>query len=102
MSRVELELKTDPYDAMQFAMKLMPDAIYILSDGAFTDGGKTVNWVKKVNLVDDEVEGKIPVVTIHTIGFYTEDKGTLKQMADTYGGTYRFVPAPPNFKKRKR
>jgi hypothetical protein len=52
--------------------------------------------------VDDELEGKIPVITIHTIGFYTEDKGTLKQMADTYGGTYRFVPAPPNFKKRKR
>ena len=32
-------------------------------------------------------------------GQYTEDNGTLKQMADTYGGTYRFVPAPPNFKK---
>jgi hypothetical protein len=99
MEGVELELKTNPYDSMEFAMKLMPDAIYVLSDGVFTDKGRTVNWLKKVNLVDDDLDGIKPIVTIHTIGFYTEDNGTLKQMAETYGGTYRFVPKPPNFKK---
>ncbi len=100
MENVELELKTNPYDSMEFAMKLMPDAIYVLSDGAFTDKGRTVNWLKKKNLVDDDLDGIKPIVTIHTIGFYTEDNGTLKQMAETYGGTYRFVPKPPNFKKK--
>jgi len=100
MEDVELELKTNPYDAMEFAMKLMPDAIYVLSDGAFTDGGRTVKWLKKENLIEDDLDGTKPVVTIHTIGFYTEDNGTLKQMAETYGGTYRFVPKPPNAPKR--
>jgi hypothetical protein len=97
---VELELKTNPYDSMVYAMKLMPDAIYVLSDGEFTDKGRMVNWLKKENLVEDEVDGIKPVVTIHTIGFYTEDKGTLKEISETYGGTYRFVPRPPNVKKR--
>lgn len=96
---VELELKTNPYDSMVYAMKLMPDAIYVLSDGEFTDKGRMVNWLKKENLVEDDVDGVKPVVTIHTIGFYTEDKGTLKGMAETYGGTYRFVPRPPNAPK---
>jgi hypothetical protein len=87
---------------MEFAMKLMPDAIYVLSDGAFTDSGRTVKWLKQVNLVEDELDGTKPVVTVHTIGFYTEDEGTLKQMAETYGGTYRFVPRPAGAPKKGR
>ena len=102
MESVELELRTDPYDAMEFAMKLMPDAIYVLSDGAFTDKGRMVNWLKKVNLVEDDLDGTKPVVTIHTIGFYTEDNGTLEQMAETYGGTYRFMPRPANAPKQPK
>ena len=101
METVDLEFKTNPYEAVTFARQLMPDAIYILSDGAFTDRGRTVSWLKAVNLVEDEVEGTKPIVTIHTIGFYSEDNDTLKQLAETYGGTYRFVPKPPNFGKPK-
>jgi hypothetical protein len=102
MSSVELEFRTNPFDAMEFAMGLMPDAIYVLTDGEFTDRGRTVSWLKNVNLVEDEVDGIRPIVTIHTIGFYAEDNGTLKNMADTYGGTYRFVPPPPNFGNARR
>jgi len=98
-STVELELKTNPLDAMEFAMSLMPDAIYVLSDGKFTDRGKTVNWLKKANVIEDEIDGRLPVVTIHTIGFYSNDDGTLEKMAKDYGGTYRFVPPPPGWKK---
>jgi hypothetical protein len=96
---VELELKTNPLESMEYAMKLMPDAIYVLSDGVFTDSGKMVRWLKKVNLVEDEIDGVKPVVTVHTIGFYTSDDGTLETMAKTYGGTYRFVPRPADLKK---
>jgi len=100
MSTVELELRTDPFDAFKFAMHLMPDAIYVLSDGAFTDKGKSVKWLKKENTINDPLALTPAKVTVHTIGFYTPDKGTLAQMAKDYGGTYRFVPRPPGVKKK--
>jgi hypothetical protein len=101
MSTIELELKTNPYDCFEFAMKLMPDAIYVLSDGAFTDGGRAVKYMQKNNLIDDEFVGKRPKVTVHTIGFYTPDNGTLEKMAKDYHGSYRFVPRPPGAPGKK-
>jgi hypothetical protein len=102
MPNVELEFKTNPFEAMQFAMSLRPDAIYLLSDGEFTDRGTTASWLKTENLVEDEIDGIKPIVTIHTIGFYSKDNGTLKDIADTYGGTYRFVPPPQNIVNIRR
>jgi hypothetical protein len=46
--------------------------------------------------VEYEIDGTTPIVTIHTIDFCSEDNGTLKDIADAYGGTYRFVPPPQN------
>jgi hypothetical protein len=83
-------------------MSLRPDAIYLLSDGEFTDRGTTASWLKTENLVEDEIGGTKPIVTIHTIGFYSEDNGELKDIADSYGGTYRFVPPPQNIGKAIR
>ncbi len=101
MATVELELRTDPFDSVEFAMKLMPDAIYVLSDGKFTDGGKTVKYVDETNKIDDPASEREYKVTFHTIGFYTNDDGTLSKMAQNNGGTYRFVPKP-NANKPKR
>ena len=99
MSTVELEFMTNPFDAVRFAMSLSPDAIYILSDGEFTDRGRTEFWLNEVNLLEDEVDGIKPFVPIHTIALYSNEGGaTLERLANTHGGTYRFVPPPPGFR----
>ncbi|MCA9222750.1 MAG: hypothetical protein KDA71_20655, partial [Planctomycetales bacterium] len=92
---IELELRTDPFDAVEFAVKALPDAIYILTDGKFTDRGMTERWLKKNNKLEDPIDGIYPKVVIHTIGFWQPDgEPTLTAIAKEYGGTYRFVPRP--------
>jgi hypothetical protein len=92
---VENELRTDPYEAVKFAMEMLPDAIYILSDGKFTDKGRTEQYLKKANAIDYPLDGMKAKVTIHTIAFWDKaGEATLKAIAEGSGGTYRFVPKP--------
>jgi hypothetical protein len=99
VSSIELELQTNPYDCVEFALGLYPDAIYILTDGKFTDKGRTVRYLAKENLFEDPIDGIRPKTIIHTVGFYQRDgETTLKPLAAKHGGTYRFVP-PPGDKK---
>jgi hypothetical protein len=93
IATVENQLRTDPYDAVKLAVEMVPDAIYLLTDGKFTDRGRTERFLKSNNIVDDPVEGKRPKVVIHTLCFWQADgEDTLKAIAKDYGGTYRFVP----------
>lgn len=94
---VELELQTLPYDSVEIALNLRPDAIYILTDGEFTDRGKTVKYLKDNNQENPSFD--IKKTPVHTIAFYSEDgKETLTRIAEDSGGTYRFVPKPPKKK----
>jgi hypothetical protein len=98
---VKLELRTDPYDAVKFAHDLRPDAIFILSDGQFTDRGKTERFLADHNIIDDPALGRRPKVVINTIAFYSQQgEVTMKQIAEAYQGTYRFVPPPARMKKK--
>ena len=102
MATVELELRTDPYDAVKYAMEMRPDAIYILSDGKFTDRGQTEKYLKAENIIDDPITGRIPIVVVHTVAFWQNDgEATMKAIADAYKGTYRFVPPPKGAKVKK-
>ncbi len=114
ISTVQLELKTDPYEAMQRAMEMMPDAIYLLTDGIFS--GKTEPYLNANNRIFDDPDASNmriyvendkrgsyyrPKVVIHTVGFYSDQgKELLERIAKQYGGTYRFVPQPPKPKKK--
>lgn len=91
--KVENQVRTDPFEAVKFAIDMIPDAIYLLTDGKFTDKGRTERFLKLNNYIDDPVDGKRPKVVIHTLCFWQNDgEDTLKTIAKDYGGTYRFVP----------
>jgi len=89
---VQNELKTNPFDSVKFALEMVPDAIYLLTDGKFTDRGQTERFLKANNLTNDPVDGYRPKVVIHTICFGQGGEETLKAIAKDYGGTYRSVP----------
>lgn len=93
MGTVKNELRTDPFEAVKFALELKPDAIYILSDGKFTDRGRTVRYLKEENVLDDPINGRRPRAIIHTIAFWQRDgEEAMQDIAKTHQGTYRFVP----------
>lgn len=73
---------TKPDSAIDFALKMQPDAVYLLTDGEFDDSA--------VVLARASNSRKVP---INTIGF--QDRGGepgLKQIANDSGGKYKFVP----------
>jgi hypothetical protein len=91
---VHVDPWTDPHVAMQRAVEMSPDAIFLLSDGRFTDRGETIRYLKRENYVRDS-KGRRPKVVIHTVGFHQRDgEATLKNIARSYGGSYRFIPPP--------
>ncbi len=84
---------TDPRQAIQAALSVYPDAVFLLSDGEFKIhlgrqrhrlGGKTIRLIRRINAND---------VPIHTIAYQDRrNRQTLQQIAEESGGTYRFVP----------
>lgn len=95
MGTVKNELKTNPYEAVKFALSLRPDAIYILSDGKFTDRGQTVRFLETENVIHDPETGSRPRAIIHTIAFWQRDgEEAMQAIAKQHKGTYRFVPQP--------
>jgi hypothetical protein len=72
---------TDPTNAIQAAISLRPDVIYVLSDGEFENG--TTDRVTEMN--------RNSGIVINTIGFQI-DANTLRQVAKENRGEYRFVP----------
>lgn len=97
----ELVLQTKPLSSVRFAFKLKPDAIYLLTDGQFSDG--TESFLKENNRREDAYDGIVPRVVVHTIGFSsTNGQNLLSRIAKDNGGTYRFVPARPKGNQQRR
>ncbi|MBL8848060.1 MAG: VWA domain-containing protein [Planctomycetaceae bacterium] len=85
MSDVPSGGETDPEAAMQLALQLRPDVIYLLSDGEFRYG-----LVKRIAAMNRSG------VSVHTVCYGgTEDNNvSLRQIAEQNSGTYHFVPLP--------
>ena len=83
---VELCLHTRGEEAMQLALSLRPDAIYILGDGAFTD-----NTTTKLTQPHNRP------TPIFTLGMEVPEKGKaqLTRIAKSNKGTYRLVAVAP-------
>jgi hypothetical protein len=79
---IEPDGGTDPRMAVQQALSLRPDAVFLLSDGVFPQG--TVDEITKLNTQ------KIPIHTVDLTGGLAGDH--LKKIAQANGGTYASRP----------
>jgi hypothetical protein len=102
MNTIRLQPNTNPFSAMVFAVnKLVPEAIFLLSDGEFTENGITERFLAEQNVLDESVDSPVPKCVIHCIGFYSRHgEGTLKRIANQHGGTYRFITRPVTHRDR--
>lgn len=74
---------TDPTEAMLSALRMEPDAIWLLSDGLFPE--TAAERIAQANA------GRR--VKIHTLAFQERDgEKVLQRIAEENGGRYRFVP----------
>jgi hypothetical protein len=75
---------TEPWPGLLMAIRMKPDAIYLLTDGEFDTA-----VIEKVVAAQPDSK-KIP---IHTIAFESQaGEPTLQTIARITGGTYRYVP----------
>lgn len=86
LNTVQLCLKTNGKKAIQAAFDLEPDVVYVLGDGAFTDGAAK-HFVSNPN----------PKVIVHTRGMEVTPKNAnaFKMLAEKHRGTYRDVGVLP-------
>jgi hypothetical protein len=100
---VECEPWTNPYEALQIAIGLKPDVVFLLSDGEFTDRGQTMRYLAKERVRRNPETKEKTQLVIHTVGFYERDgeKG-LRRIAQQFRGQYRFVPPPDGYAPRRR
>ncbi|MEL6107726.1 MAG: hypothetical protein AAFU85_17000 [Planctomycetota bacterium] len=82
-----------PYDAIPFALKLRPDAIFLLSDGEFPQ--RIEELLQETNRIDNLFGDDGPISLVHTIGYHSrEGENRMKRIAKQNGGQYRHVPKP--------
>lgn len=88
---VQLGANTSPLSSMVHALKLSPDATFLLTDGEFADS--TAQWLRdhnRIKRVDAKPRVKTPV---HTVGiFNTKTQRLLKRIARENAGQFQFVP----------
>lgn len=77
--------KTNPVQALQNALRLEPDAVWLLTDGEFEDNDAVRQAIAEANPGQS--------VQIHTIAFASDEgERVLKAIAEDNRGEYRFVP----------
>ena len=82
MARAEAGGNTEPETALSIAMKLQPDVVYFLTDGAF-----------KYRVIEHVRESNRKRTTVHTVSFGGDERATefMQQIATQNGGTYHYV-----------
>ncbi len=74
------------------ALRLKPDAIFLLTDGEFQDN------VLQTLRTGNRNKNKKRKITVNTIGFHSEvGAPVLSQIASENYGQFRYVPPPANF-----
>ncbi len=97
---VSIETGASPMRALEAAVKLEPDAIYLL-----TDGVTSVDVPKKVrefNRTTDLINGEQVMVPIHAIAYYSlKGEQLMRQLAAENNGQFIYVPDPRKLDPRQ-
>jgi hypothetical protein len=90
---IKMDRGQAPYEPLEFALELRPDVIFLLSDGEFPAGIKTL--LRERNRVENLFgENRIRSI-IHTIGYHSrEGEVRMRAIAQENQGQYRHVPKP--------
>ncbi|HUG92365.1 MAG TPA: hypothetical protein VML55_16115, partial [Planctomycetaceae bacterium] len=92
IARMRVGEDTLPCAAVQLGMHLQPDAMFLLSDGEFSD--PTATYLRRNNFVDRGGTGYDSGVVVHTIGFHSrKGQALLQRIARENRGKYQFVSA---------
>ena len=84
---------TEPFYSVRQALAFWPDAIYLLSDGDFSD--PTAAYLRRNNVRHVDGELRMPAVAVHTIGLHNPGgRKLLERIARENRGTHRFVSDP--------
>jgi len=90
---VGLERGAPPDEALEFALKLRPDVIFLLSDGEFPQ--RIEDMMAEKNSVSNLFGDSGPISILHTIGYHSRDGETrMRRLAEANGGQYRYIPSP--------
>lgn len=93
VQRVPIRGGRPPNDALDRAIELSPDAIFLLFDGETKVD--VAAHLRRSNRVVDLLLGEQVRVPIHTLGFYTRQyEASLKKIAEENGGSYQYIPPP--------
>ncbi|GIW99612.1 MAG: hypothetical protein KatS3mg111_2945 [Pirellulaceae bacterium] len=93
LQTLEVDVGAPPIKALELAISLEPDAIYLLTDGVTTVD--VAGYLREVNRVHDLIYGEQVKVPIHTIAFYSMDgQALLRRIAQENNGQFVYVPDP--------
>ena len=82
----KLGYETRPSSALQIAIDMKPDAIFLLSDGEIRDDSRA-----RLMTINRDADQK-PLIPIHTVHLFSQDgKEALEKIAEENGGTFREV-----------
>jgi hypothetical protein len=87
---------TDPRDAIHLALKMTPDAVFILSDGEFNghkSGNRTVMLAGNPKVTEVVQRTNSSNAPIHAFAYEDpQSKKRMRELAETTGGQYRYIP----------
>jgi hypothetical protein len=91
---LRIERGAPPNEALQRAIELEPDAIYLLADGATKID--VPGFLRQKNRTSDFLRGEQVRVPIHAIAFYSPEAGQklMRQVAMENKGQFIYVPDP--------
>ncbi|MEL6104874.1 MAG: hypothetical protein AAFU85_02505 [Planctomycetota bacterium] len=106
LERTAPDGNTDPREALYLALRLKPSAVFMLSDGEFTED-KPV-WIgdlpaatspRMVESISQRFVGKL--APIHTVAYEDpKSKVNLQRLSEITGGSFRFVKFRPRTHKQ--
>jgi hypothetical protein len=89
-----------PSEALEVAIEMDPDAIFMLFDGATR--ADVPKFLERTNRTDDIISENVPKVPIHVIHFFEEEYAKdMQRIAKENLGTYRFIPRPTKDSPKK-